>query len=449
LSLQDPVRLRVAVALVAVVFLLGLATRSATAALLATLVWLVALGTTRRLVDELGPTPHTDPLLLVSPFILVLLALAAVREGALRHRTALSAGVLALSGLSLLESINPLQGSLFGGIAGLLFILVPMLAFWIGRYYVDDSTLAHILKLVAGLGIAAAIYGLVQISSGFPTWDRRWIDSVAYVALNVDGVIRPFGSFSSASEYGVFLALAVLIWLAMGRRLTVLPITIAALGVLIPAIVLESSRGVVIGLVVTLGVLAAARSGLPLLVSAAMGVLLLVVFVFALRHYGPTSYSSSTNGALLSHQLQGLANPLNPQDSTAGIHLAMIRNGIVAAFKHPAGEGIGTVTIAGAKFGGVSQITEADPSDAGVALGLPGLIAFVVVFIAGMRRVYGLARQRRDGVHLAALGVVTLTALQWLNGGQYAVAVLPWLVLGWADRSGRADEENQIRSAAA
>ena len=31
-------------------------------------------------------------------------------------------------------------------------------------------------------------------------------------------------------------------------------------------------------------------------------------------------------------------------------------------------------------------------------------------------------------------GIVTVTAMQWLNGGQYVVAILPWLMLGWADR---------------
>jgi hypothetical protein len=28
-----------------------------------------------------------------------------------------------------------------------------------------------------------------------------------------------------------------------------------------------------------------------------------------------------------------------------------------------------------------------------------------------------------------------VTLLQWLNGGHYGVAFLPWLVLGWVERS--------------
>jgi len=435
-AVQDPNRIRLAVAAAALVALTGIATYSPSASLLALVIWLVALAMSRRLVSELAPITRTDPLLLVSPVVLGLLAAAAARRGALRNRTVLTNAVLVLSLLTLLGAMNPLQGSLVGGIGGLLFVFVPILAFWIGRAYCDDRMLRQLLMLIAGLGIGAAAYGLVQVSSGFPAWDRHWIDEVSssYVALNVNGVIRPFASFSSSAEYGMFLGLAIVAWLTMGRRLFVLPLTIGAFAVLVPALVLESARGVVIALVATIGLLVGAHRGLPIAVSVGVGVLLLVALVFGLRNYGPTTYGTGTGAALLSHQVQGLADPLNPQSSTAGIHLAMIEHGVKQAFSQPVGQGIGVVTIAGAKFGGLANATEADPSNVAVALGLPGLLAYLVILGVGMTRVYAIASRRRDGVALAALGVVTLTLLQWLNGGEYAVVILPWLVLGWADR---------------
>jgi len=431
---HQPDRLRLVIALAVIVLLVGFATRSAAVALFSLMLWLVALGSSRRLVSELAPITRMDPLLIVSPIILALLAAAAIRNGALRDRTALANGVLALSLLSLLGAVNPLQGSLVAGIGGLLFVLVPMLAFWIGRSYVDDRVLGTALKLVAVLGIGTAIYGLLQVSNGFPSWDRDWIEEVSFASLNVNGVVRPFASFSSASEYGMFLAVAIATWLAMGRRLYVLPITVGAVGLLVWALVLESSRGAVILLIVSLGLLVGARVGIPLLWSAGVGLLLLVALVVGLRHYGPNTYGSGTGTALVSHQVEGLSDPLNPETSTADAHYSLIRNGIVDAFKNPVGHGLGAVTIAGARFGGLSKGTEADPSNVGVALGLPGLAAYLVVFVVGVTRTYGIARQRRDGLALAALAVIAVTALQWLNGGQYAVAVLPWLVLGWADR---------------
>src|SRR5437899_511190 len=172
-----------------------------------------------------------------------------------------------------------------------------MLAFWIGREYVYDRTLIILLKLIAGLGVGEAIYGLLQVTSGFPAWDQQWINDVSYAALDVNGVIRPFGTFSSAAEYGVFLGLAIMIWLAMGRRLSVLPLSIVALCLLVPALVLESSRGAVVGLLLTIGLLVGANRGLPLTLSAGVGVLLLVALVFGLRNYGPGVYNTGGSSA--------------------------------------------------------------------------------------------------------------------------------------------------------
>ena len=436
-ALQDPARIRLVVAFVAVIFIVGVATRSPLLGLLTFIVWLVALGMTRRLVSELAPITRTDPLLLVAPLLLALLVLSAIKEGVFRDRTTLTKGVLALSLLSLLAAVNPSGGSIAGGIGGLLFVLVPMLGFWVGRHFLDDHGLRLLLKLVAGLAVAAAIYGLLQTISGFPSWDRKWIHDVTYAALNVNGVTRPFGFLSSAAEYGVFLGLGIVIWLALGRRLSVLPLTAGALALLVPALVLESSRGPVVATLATLGLLIGARRGLSLGLSVGVGALLLVALVVGLRHYGPSTYSSSTSGTLIANQVSGLSDPLNPQTSTAGVHLSLIENGVKQAFTQPLGQGLGTVTIAGTKFGGLSKGTESDPSNVSVAMGLPGLIAYLVVLLAGLLRVYRIALARRDGLALAALGVVTLTALQWLNGGQYAVAILPWLVLGWADRPDR------------
>jgi hypothetical protein len=46
-------------------------------------------------------------------------------------------------------------------------------------------------------------------------------------------------------------------------------------------------------------------------------------------------------------------------------------------------------------------------------------------------------RDRRDFVSRVALGIIAVTFLQWTNGGLYAVAFLPWLMMGWLDRDAR------------
>jgi hypothetical protein len=35
---------------------------------------------------------------------------------------------------------------------------------------------------------------------------------------------------------------------------------------------------------------------------------------------------------------------------------------------------------------------------------------------------------------LIALGALIAVLLEWFNGGNYAVAFIPWLMLGWLDQ---------------
>jgi hypothetical protein len=438
---HDPARLRLAIAGTALGAMVGVGFYKPRWMLPSLAVWLAALGFLRRVVTALGAPGGNDPLLLVLPAALVLIVLVAKNQGAFANRTRLANSVLVLSFLMLLGAVNPLQGSPVTGVAGLLFVLVPTLGFWIGRGFGGDSVLRTVLWIMAFIALPVAYYGLVQTINGFPSWDQQWINSVSYAALNVRGVVRPFSTFSSSAEYGTYLAIAVLIWVTLGLRRLTLPLALAAIPVLLTALVYQSSRGLIVSLAVSLGIVVGARMRLPVLVSLGVGAVALIGLFLAVRAAAPSSYSSTSRGALASHELQGLANPLDPAQSTFGVHLSLLEGGIVDAFRQPVGRGVGAVTIAGARFGGVSNAnTELDPSNAAVSMGLPGLIAYICVFGFGLGTVYRVAVRRHDALALAGLGVCFVMLFEWLNGGQYSVAFLPWLVLGWADRQERLDE---------
>ncbi len=161
-----------------------------------------------------------DLLLLVGPAAILVLFLVAARHGAVQNRTSLANALLVLSLLVLLGAVNPLQGSLLAGLAGLLFVLVPTLGFWIGRVLCDDATLRKVLLAVACFAVAEAAYGLVQTFAGFPSWDSAWIAThqEQYAALYVGDFIRPFGSFSSFAEYSYFLGIGLIVWVAIAAR---------------------------------------------------------------------------------------------------------------------------------------------------------------------------------------------------------------------------------------
>ncbi|HEX7311870.1 MAG TPA: hypothetical protein VF232_11895 [Gaiellaceae bacterium] len=440
-GMTNPTVARLTLALAALWLLASLGFAAPRSLLYVLIGWLAVLGFARRVASVEFAPGHTDPLLLVEPVAVGVLLLAAIGRGGLAMRSTLSKVTLALALLLLAGSLNPAQGGIATGLAGLLFALVPVCGFWIGRAFCDDATYARILRLVAVLGALAAAYGLSQTFSGFPSWDEAWIRDQGYSALSVGGVTRAFGSFSSASEYASFVAIALLVWLARGFRTSRAMIAVPIVALLGTALLYESSRGIMFKLPVALVLILAARARQPLALSLAAAAAAIVILPVVVSSFVPASGAGGgASSPLLQHQLTGLANPLDPSASTLAVHASLVGNGFATAFREPLGVGTGAVTIAGQKFGGKARNTEADPSNAAVALGIPGLIAYVVLLCAAVGQAYRLAARRRDWLSAIALGLLVVTLLEWLTGGQYAVAFLLWLTLGWIDRT--SDESN-------
>lgn len=464
-AVSEPAGLRIGLLLCVVTVMLGVGALSSRALLLVLITWLVALGFVRRYTTQLDPEKlperlagsfglEADVLLLVGPAAVIALLVISASKGALSQRSLLANAVLALCVLIVLGAFNPLQGSLLGGLSGLLFILVPVLYFWIGRALCDDHVMTLVLVLVAVLSVGAAAYGHLQTFRGFPSWDQAWIDDTLrdYAALQVGDTIRPFSSFSASADYTHFIGLGVVAWIVIARRRGWLPISLVALAVIVPAVFFSSQRGAVVLLVAAVALIIAAlrraRLGAAVAVGAAIVLLIpLVAGQFAPKATGEEIYERG----LADHLLAGLADPLDPDDSTLLEHWELVLEGMRTSINEPLGLGVSTVNIAGSKFGGRAEGTEQDPSNLAVALGLPGFALYLAVFVLAFRLTYGLARERRDPISLFALGTLAVTLFQWFNGGHYAVSLLPWLVLGWADatrrREARAARAAEARAA--
>jgi hypothetical protein len=436
----------IAIIIASVPILAVLVDRSPRSIIYFLIIWSVILGFIRRISDSyLSSGSLGDPLLLILPIVLVLLFVVAVQRGAFNHLTVLAKTVLFLSILAVVECVNPLQGGLTVGLGALIIIVAPMLAFWVGRLLIDQRTVYRALWLVATLALIAAIYGISQTVIGFTFWDQRWVNHVlstnSYVAITVGGVTRGFGSFSSSQEYAVFLGFGLVIWCTLGRlgpgRAAG---TLLAVGIIGWAIVIDSSRSILILSVIALGMIFAIRAGMGIKGVVLCAVAAFAVLTFAAGHL--VSNGTSTNSVLLQHQFQGLASPFNPQVSTFGIHSSEFLSGVKSAFRVPFGHGTGSVTVAASHFAGNAQNTDIDPSNAGVAYGVVGLITYLLLLIRAFRATYTMVNSRRDPVSLAILGLLIVTLFQWLSGGLYSVNWLFWLFLGWIDGQQFALERN-------
>lgn len=430
----SPALVRAAVAVPAAGLLVGVCLKSYRRSVVILLIWLAVLGTIRRLLVVSGASSGGDPLLLVAPVVVALLVVVAARNGAFTHQSRLTRNVLILSGLVVLAALNPLQGGLAVGAGGLLFVLVPILWFWVGRALVDDALLTRILRVISVLALAAAIYGLFQVYRGFPKWDQRWIETKGYAALYIGKTVRPFSSFSSSSEYVGLLAIGTVIWALQLRKPTRSLPAVAALGVLVWALTVASVRGALVVVPIALGITFAASRGFGLGRTALAGIGALFVLGLIISRFDASSVGGAQTSALVSRQVSGLSDPFDPKTSTLPLHVGALVKGLGDGLRNPVGRGLGVVTIAGEKFGSTSVSTDVDPSNVAVAMGIPGLLAYGAVVFISLRSAFRRARRQRDLLTLAVLGVALVTLFQWLGGGNYAVAPVPWLLLGWLDR---------------
>jgi hypothetical protein len=428
---------RVPCALVLAFVLVTLTLARPTIGVMVTFVYLVFLAFLRRLlIFEAGWWP-VDPMLLVAPLVagVLIVKLFFVERRPLAPDL-LSKLVLLFLGLSVVQIANPGGGGVLVGSVGLLYVTLPLTWFFIGREVLDQSATVRLTRLVVVLGVVVAAYGLLQSQLVHPVWDRAWVDQVAtlrgYSSLNVGGTLRSFGTFSSAGEYQLFVgaALAVSWALALsGRAFALLPLPL--LGV---ALFLASGRGPLIltGLAVVVLIGLSTRRPLTALVVvlAATGLAFGASRLFA---SDLSAQASSSSNDLVSHQLGGVTDPLNPNSSTLLIHVQAIVDGMKWSLRHPQGQGTASTTLVGGGSRGLGDqsrgSTELDLTNAFVGLGVVGGVLYLAIVILTL---YQAVKSHFAGkpAALPIIGVLIVCVGQWLIGGNYALVTLIWLLIG-------------------
>ncbi len=411
-----------------------------------TLLFLVCLGMVRRLLIPAAGWSSFDPLLLVGPAVGILLLARALFARRLAARDLLSRLVLLLVCLTSLDVLNPTGYGVAANLIGLLFVAAPLLWFFVGQAFADRLLAARLLPAAAVVAGLVAAYGLVQTLVGLPGWDQAWVTATGYAALRVGATVRAFGSFASAAEYAAFLGAGVVIVAGAVtlRRVAMLLL----LPLLVVALFLESSRGIVLFTSFAALLAAALRTGRAWRAGAVVATGIAVVLVGGrLATPAVQSAAEQSGDPLVTHQVQGLTDPLNPESSTLLLHWQLVVGGITGSVSHPLGLGPAATNLAGTRLAGDQSGAEVDLVNEFTDVGLAGGLLLLAVVGITLSRAMRLSLRTRDPAMVALTGVLVVTLGQWLNGGFYAMSALVWLLAGIANAGFVADRA-QRRAAA-
>jgi len=431
-AVADPGAYRIALAALIAANLLLISARWPKAAAIATLAGLPFLALARRLLIHDAGWTSNDPLLLVAPLVAIALV---YRLYAVEHRPLapdrLSKLVLAVFVLTLLETLNPIGAGLGVNAVGLLFAGAPLMWFFVGRELADERLIVRFGAWIILSGTVIALYGLHQTSVGLLPWDQEWVDVGGYNALEVGSVTRAFGTFSSAAEYAQYVGAALMVALIFAiyrRRWTLLTLPVLAV-VLFLASVRATLMLTVVAIMVVVIFRAVRRPAWAAMVSVVVvliGIGLVQVVAPVLEREGNQSQSD-----LVEHQLGGVADPLNSEQSTLSIHAEKVRDGMVQSFHNPLGQGIGFTSQAAYTLNADTFTSEVDLSDAFISLGLFGGVLYLAVIVTAFSSTARLYWRDRGIAPLIVMSVLIVSLGQWRNGGHYAMSAILWFLLGW------------------
>jgi hypothetical protein len=392
-----------------------------------------------------------EPIHLVSPIVTLIAGMVLLRKHRLTQlwATPLAGWVTALAAILFLEIFNPLQGGLYVGLTGALFVLVPVVWFYFGQV-ASDKFIHKALRVVVVLGILCSLYGIYQLMFGYPRFEQYWIENTDfYNSIAVGHVTRAVATFSNAEEWGRYTQLGGIISLGLAlsakelkARIGWLFATAASLG----AVLISGQRTAVFGF--TLGVMAllmlsARTPRVAILRVAAVLLPLVLLFVLVKAPTDDDVWSKDEDervSAVLSHTQRGTLKPA--EEDSLQIRLENWGYLITSVIPYrPLGAGIGAGSLEDARENRDSELPPIDNFVLVMAIscGIPGALLFVWILVRAthlsLRSVRAADTDDRNRtanlIAAAIMPPLILNSVFGLTFSIYSVAPLAWLLIGW------------------
>ncbi len=438
-------QVRAAFAVVVLAILLGLARINVYWAILGSFGFLTILGDFRRWIMPFEGWSEADPLLVVGPVVAVVLWVVAITSKRVALDTPLSKWILLLMAIMTVHIFNPLQGGLMVGITGAVFMLVPLLWYWVGKSFGSEEFLeTFFFRLIVPLACLAALFGFYQVFFGYPEYQLEWWRPRAHemVIGRDEDTLRPLSVFPNIAEYTRYLSVALLACAALVLRKRSVLLASAAGVFLFIALLVSGVRGPVVFSLFSIALMwtilgRSVSVWVPRLAIAVVIGLFGLTFGLTQVQEGAVHFDGTVQTALERQTgvLEGTGG------GTIAIHLNLINIAAYRTAQQPLGRGTGYTTRAAGRYGEGGWSSEKDFTDMFIAFGIPGGIVYLIVLAyTGLLAVRYWLRERNT-VGLIVVGVLVFAVFGWIQPGQYVMTPIIWFCVGCLDRivSSRAD----------
>lgn len=276
--------------------------------------------------------------------------------------------------LTILEIANPERPSIMGWFyemrsTTLYWALSVPLAFLL---FNKKSDIDFFLKIIIGLSLFGAFWGMKQLYIGLDQSEIAWLESGAKKTHILFGKLRVFSYYTEAAQFGASQAhLAILcIILAIGPHKMHTKIIYAICGlILFYGMLISGTRGAMVALV---------GGTFVFLVLSKRVKILIIGSVIALGFLGILKYTHIGNG---NAEIVRLRTSLDPNDASLMVRLnnqKILRDYLS---NKPFGTGVGTIGMWGTKFNPDKFISTIPPDSYFVKIwAMYGIIGFIIWF---------------------------------------------------------------------
>lgn len=202
----------------------------------------------RRMYYLISERPTLDYLMLISDGVMGGLIVALILLWILnkeRSRDLLSVLVVAYTLLLFLKVFVGAQNGIMEGLYGFKFNGLYVFFYFAGSYVLTSlKETKAVMAWASWLLFLTALYGIKQILFGFTDFEQKWMDSITFTTLRIDGIVRPFSTYVSpaAMSDGMVLMLALGGYWIMSRARLSVPFGLLLIGACISPLLIASVR---------------------------------------------------------------------------------------------------------------------------------------------------------------------------------------------------------------